>query len=213
MDIGRREIISEFVKLGIKKRARNFILPMIESLSISNSEYGLSLLDVNIIIEDRQAVLIFDNKSDDDSFKTLIYKLTCHHSYIEESSRFGDYSNELILNFRIPDEYKEDFDKFILGKYSKFSDKFKNRLKSVHNQHETSEHVGFYSWYDGLHPSENKIMERANELGFKNWKEIRELWSVPDIKYEIFYDIDELRSIYNSLLKDDRKDKWVESKK
>lgn len=174
-----------------KKKAKNFILPMI---GIPTVQYDPYLIDCNIIIGGfPKIVVIFDN-IDDEPLKMLIYKLQSDYLFMD--CEYGDDNKEIVLYFDVPKEFKNDFEKFIKGSYSEFSDEYKNRLTSYFGK-ETCEDWGLVTMWDTIYPKDNKKDQIAEKYGV-DVKQIKELISSPDLEYETYKTIEELNEIYGN---------------
>jgi len=186
--MSQRRRINELIKY--KKKAKNFILPM---LGIPPVQYEPYLIDCNIITEGfPKVVVIFDN-IDDEPLKMLIYKLQSDYLFLD--CEYGDDDKEVILFFDIPKEFKKDFECFIKGAYSQFSDAYKNKLTTYFRK-ETCEDWGLVSMWDTIYPKEHKRIQIAEKYGAK-LEDIKELISSPDLEHEIYRTIEELKEAYD----------------
>lgn len=197
----RREIIEEFKnnkKLGVKKRALYAILPMIEiSYNPSFNVYHPYLIDCNICDKEINIILLFDNTYKDDGFKEIIFKLMKNSDYIK--SDYSDDGTELKCDFNVPKEYLNDFYTFLRGEYSQFSEKYKEKLLKLYGK-ANSTVPNIYTWMDALYPSDEIRREKALYEEYKgDWRDIREVWSLPHLEHEKYYNLKELNEIYNKL--------------
>lgn len=179
----RRQIIKD---RDYKRKSKLFILPM---LDYSLDEYEPYLIDCNIDLKDNTIVVIFDNL-DDDPLSMLIYKLQSSYLYLD--SKFDDDDKEVVMFFEVPKEFKKDFIKFTQGKYSEFSEKYKKKLIGLFGK-ETSSVYAQFSMFDALYPTEEKRKERAEDLMYDKWEDIKELFSVPKLEFEEYKCIDDLK--------------------
>lgn len=182
----RRDIIES---RDYKRKSKLFLLPM---LDYPLDEYEPYLIDCNVVLDPGKLVVIFDNL-DDDPLSMLVYKLQSSYLYLD--SNFDDDDKEVVMFFDIPKEFKEDFIRFTQGKYSEFSDKYKKKLISFFGK-ETSSVYAQFSMYDALYPTEEKRKERAGDLGYDQWEDIKELFSIPTLEYEEYKSIEDLKLIY-----------------
>lgn len=179
----RREWIGS---LNYKKQAKNFVLPM---LDIKIAEYGPYLIDCCVEMGGfPQIVIILDN-SESEQLKMLVYKLQLFYSYLD--SDFDDDQKEIVMKFDVPVEYKKDFEHFLSGSYSKFSDLYKNKLIKLYGR-ETCAEFAKFSMFDVIHPTEKKRKERAESLNHNEWQDIKEVLSKPDLEFEEYKKIEEL---------------------
>ncbi len=195
--MNRKEINERFKEFGVKKKSFLFLLPMINFSNISLGELDQFLLDVTIRSKEIQLVLLFDNK-DNDEFKMLFWKLCNHHSYIDNSD-YSDCKTELICNFNV--ENKDDYYKFLEGKYSQFSDKYKERVLEYHDI--PKEHNPIFAkinLYDVLYPNKEKRSEIAKDLGVELKNMSNELFSIPNLVYEEYLPLKQLKLQYKSFV-------------
>ena len=182
----RRSIIKN---RNYKRKSKLFILPM---LDYPLAEYEPYLIDCNIDYDPEKLIVIFDNV-DDDPLSMLIYKLQSSYLYLD--CGYDDGDREVWLSFEIPKEFKKDFEKFTRGKYSEFSEKYK-KLLIKHYGKETSAVYAQFSMFDALYPTEEKRKERAEDLNYDRWEDIKELFSVPTLEYEEYKSIEDLKLTY-----------------
>lgn len=195
--LNRKFILEEFNSFGIKKKSRIFLLPLIDA-NVSVHEFDPFLIDVNIDKDNIQLILIFDNTYISEEFKMIFYKLSNNYCYIDNSD-YGGNGTELICNFSIPKEYRDDFFKFIDGKYSEMSEKYKKKILTFNMFPNVTHSVkGKITPYDILFPSEQKRKEIAEDLGvdIKNMND--DLYDKPNMDYEIYHPIEKLREIYKA---------------
>jgi hypothetical protein len=186
--MSKRREINKLIQY--KKKAKNFILPM---LGIPISQYEPYIIDCNIIVEGfPKIVVIFDNV-DDEPLKMLIYRLQSEYLFLD--CEYDDDDREAVLFFDVPKEFKGDFELFIKGSYSKFSDVYKNRLIKYFGK-VTCEDWGLVTMWDTIHPREHKRNQIAEKYGVEA-DQIIELISSPDLEHEIYKTIEELKEIYD----------------
>jgi len=187
----RRKIIKQ---IGYKKKSEKFFLPL---LGYNKCEYTDYLIDLSIIFNQYKFVIIFDNV-DDEALSTMIYKLQNHYMFTE--AQYDDNNREVCLFFNIPTEYKNDFDLFVKGKYSKLSDNYKKLLTKVYGKGTmdgVSEKTGLpnISMYDVIYPTDKNKKQLGDILNVK-YSLIKEILSPPNIEFEEYKTIDELIKIY-----------------
>jgi len=186
--MSERRRINELIKY--KKKAKIFVLSM---LGIPPVQYEPYIIDCNIIIEGfPKIVVIFDN-FDDEPLKMLIYKLQSDYLFVD--CEYGDDDKEVIMYFDVPKEFKKDFECFIKGSYSKFSEAYKKRLITYFGK-TTCEDWGLVSMYDTIYPKPHKQEQIAEKYGAK-LEDIKELISSPDLEHEIYRTIEELKEVYD----------------
>ena len=190
MEIRRVKILDEFKEHGVKKKSKLFILPMLCD-NVRFGEFSQYFVDINISIEKMYIYVLLDNTYTDEGLRNLVYKLENHYSWI--SSDYVDDNEVLMLSFNVIKEYSQDYKKFIDGKYSEFSDKYKQQLLKIHDNYESCSTYSKVSVYDALHPSEKKRAEIAKELGVEIKYMSHELFDPPNILYEEYMDLDKMR--------------------
>lgn len=186
----RREINN---KIEYKNKSKNFLLPMLE-VKLSDKY----LLDVGFIQGGfPQIVIIFENV-DHETLKMDIYKLQNMYLYVDAC--YDDDDKEVCLFFDVPKEYLDDFDLFVQGKYSKFSEKFKQLLiRKFGNKRATGINpkngLPTISMQSALYPVDSERRALANSLGVK-LEYITEVLDPPNFKYEEYKSIEELKKLY-----------------
>jgi len=195
----RRKIIDEF---QIRKKSRLFIPPMLKTRLYHESKDS-HLIDVSLYESDK-FVLTFDNV-DYEPLKMDIYRLQNHSSFCDID--FGDDNKEINLLMKVPEEFKTDFDKYLEGKYSKFSKHYKVLLTNKYNDERKQ---GFndrnglpnLSVFDVIYPNEDcrEKLAQALSIGssivkFDENADI-ELIDAPNREVEDFKTVEELKIIY-----------------
>lgn len=197
----RRKIIDEF---QIRKKSRLFIPPMLKTRLYHESKDS-HLIDVSLYESDK-FVLTFDNV-DYEPLKMDIYRLQNHSSFCDID--FGDDNKEINLLMKVPEEFKTDFDKYLEGKYSKFSKHYKILLTNKYNDERKQ---GFndrnglpnLSVFDVIYPNEDCREKLAQSLSigssivkFDENADI-ELIDAPNREVEDFKTVEELKIIYGN---------------
>lgn len=147
-------------------KSRSYILPLV---LYDYQKYTKELLDnlINTYIkyEDKNYVLILEIKKDNLSDKFFEY-----YEYLPNFVKSFDYNeNSKIILLTIPSDIKEDYDKFIEGKYSKISEESKAKIIKF-----TSIHFPL-----DLHDTIGKVVYRDPELE-KQWIEYLNIVEIPD---------------------------------
>lgn len=127
----RRKIIKDNELYNNKStKATHFLLPF---YGWGKSYYTDYLITVNIISDENKPriVFIFDN-FDEDGLVTQLYKLHNHHCFDE--SWEDDEGKEICVSMKIPQEYLKDYKLFLEGKYSKFSERYKDILVKIYGR-------------------------------------------------------------------------------
>lgn len=195
----RREIIEKY---NIKKKSKLFIFPMLGIRLIHENRNNTYFIDLSLY-KDYEFVLTFEN-SEYDLLKMDLRKIMSSVNY---NGFLSKDVNEVNLYMKIPDEFKKDYEKFLEGKYSKFTKRFKDVLTNVYYEDRFSgfEDNGLpkFSVYDVIYPNDDCINRLAKSLStgssiisFDNNSNI-ELLDPPSREIEDFRTIEELNYIYN----------------
>lgn len=197
----RREILGNIK--GVKRRTKQFIVPMLEIPLMHVSKGKSYVIDVCVTtVGYPQVVYIFDN-IDNEPLKMDIYRLQNHHDFV--SIDYGDSEREVLVFMNIPLEYRHDFDTFVKGKYTRFSEKYKKLLIEKYSE---DRHTGFnkvdglpnLSMKDVIDPEDDTRMRLARSLSspgsIVSWRELIEVLDAPDMKYETFRTVEELEEEY-----------------
>lgn len=195
----RREIIEKY---NIRKKSKLFIFPMLGIRLIHENRNNTYFIDLSLY-KDYEFVLTFEN-SEYDLLKMDLRKIMSSVNY---NGFLSKDVNEINLYMKIPDEFKRDYEKFLEGKYSKFTKRFKDLLTNTYYEDGIT---GFeanglprLSVHDVIYPSEESINRLAQALSigdsiihFDKDSNI-ELLDPPSREIEDFRTIEELNYIYN----------------
>tara|TARA_R110002051_G_scaffold119638_1_gene192987 strand:- start:739 stop:1506 length:768 start_codon:yes stop_codon:yes gene_type:complete len=117
------------LRIATRTKASLFIIPMFPGLK-RNYFYDNLLLNC------------FIGTPEQDDVIALLYRFSGAKSFMEMEGSLKklktfesmeDPSNKTVLYvFNVPDKYKDDYDHFIAGRYSKFSDSYKRRILEFH---------------------------------------------------------------------------------
>lgn len=195
----RREIIEKY---NIKKKSKLFVFPMLQIRLIHENRNLSYFIDLSLH-NDYEFVLTFEN-SEYDLLRMDLQKIMNSVNY---NGFLSKDDNEINLYMRIPDEFKRDYEKFLEGKYSKFTKRFKDVLTNVYYEDRFSgfEDNGLpkFSVYDVIYPNDDCINRLAKALStndsiisFDKNSNI-ELLDPPSREIEDFRTIEELNYIYN----------------
>jgi hypothetical protein len=113
------------------------------------------------LLEDTQKkmVLCFDNSSDED-FKGTMYQLQQNKDFI--SIDYADNNNEVVCVFKIPEDREIDYNLFKIGRYTKFSNEYKDMLVEYHGK--KSGDGKCIMMIDSLYPSHLAKKYRADKM-------------------------------------------------
>lgn len=177
-------------------KVTNFCLPM---LDVYKGDFKDRLL--NVYIDEKNGphmYLIIQTPCDE--IASLIERLHEHDEFTE--SYDDDNGDEFVIKLKVPEECLEDYYKILSGTYSQISTDYKNVLKkyygnSIYNLNDTpliiNGQVATTMW-EILNPSQKKREIIANHFG-ADVKDVKELISKPDLKYEMYKKVEELFNI------------------
>lgn len=149
-----------------------------------------------------QIVYVFDN-IDYEPLKMDIYKLQVHSEFADIA--YGDDCKEIIVYMNVPKKFRTDFDKFLQGKYSEFSEEYKQLLVKKYGEGRQTginpkNKLPNVSVYDAICPGVDQIKLLADCLSARgsrvDWRDIKEIVSSIDIDVEKFKTIEELEEEY-----------------
>lgn len=167
-----------------------FFLPIFEYNMVRYKPYLINFY-ISDFKEDPKITMVFEN-SEDICFIDFITVLM-ENPYFNQS---WDDHNEISLEFSLPREYEYDFDMFLLGKYSEFSDKFKNLLLKTYGREKSDNNK--VTMYEVLYPSDLKRKLIAEDLNVNLKVVPNEVFSVPNIDDERYLTIKEFKKKYNN---------------
>ena len=132
--------------------------------------------------------LVFDNTNSED-LKEILYCLQNNENFI--SVEFDDEDKEVVVIINIPREYSIDFNMFKIGKYSKFSNNYKEMLLDTHGRMTGAGKCIMMS--DALFPSYQARKYRADQLGVSiNDLITGEVMSIPNMDKELYFKVEDL---------------------
>lgn len=99
-------------------------------LGFSNTFYNGLFHDCYISIEPEKLIHIVLKKDDSQQYEEISQQLKDHKWFLKTQTT-GDY---VIFDFEIAEEREDDFDKFIVGQYSKLSDSAKELILMSHEK-------------------------------------------------------------------------------
>ena len=106
-------------------------------------------------------------------FEQALRKFPSFRTIIDPSSYY------VLFVFDIPPKFQDDYNKFILGKYSHFSPELKDRIFKFHKV-DLDSSIGHI-----LYKSEKRRLRLQESLDVKISKNA-ELFDIPDLEYEVF---------------------------
>lgn len=174
----------------IYTKSTHFIMPMVgyELNDFISEQNGFNyLINCYLDIENQQIVIILDN-CNDRSIKELL-QLNSKNPYFIKFE-IEDEDSVLVLFYKIPDKFKEDFDIFLTSKYSKMSETYKKKLVNLYGrQSNTASYLP--SQYDVIYPTTFKRKQLAERYGV-SVELIGEVSSEIKMEYEKYKNLEEL---------------------
>jgi hypothetical protein len=139
------------------------------------------------ITKDYNIIAVF-NRVDNEDPEFIMWITNIHRNpyHIETTSN----EDEVLVRFRVAHKFKANFDTFLKGKYSKFTDDYKEKLcrcfgkKTVKDNHEVTE-------YNIIYPQDFKRKQIAEVLGVEP-ELIDEVFPIPDLDIETYMNIEHL---------------------
>ncbi len=181
------------------KKSKRFLIPMLNTALYHKTKDLDYLIDVSFIqMGFPQIVVVFDNV-DYIPLKEDVHRLSMSPCYVD--MEYGDEEKELIMFFDVPKEFKKDFELYVQGHYSQFSEQYKSLLvKSYGSAREKGispkTELPNVNIYDAIYPTDDLKKLMAKQLSTPNyiidWKNINEVLDPPNIEYEEFKLIEEL---------------------
>lgn len=140
---------------------------------------------ISCYIEDdtqKRIVLCFENSSREE-FKNIIWKMQTHEDFL--SVDYEDENKEVVVVFKVPKSKEVDFNLFKLGRYTKFSNEYKESLLDYHGRKTGAGKC--IMMIDSLNPDYLAKKYRADKMGVKitDLKD-GEVMSIPDMNREIY---------------------------
>ncbi len=175
-------------------KTTRFLMPL-----IGISEFSLEYIKPKLLINahcaetDDKIIYVILNKLDfpeevNDYF--ILQNLNEHFiDHIEEEE-------ELILIYKVPDHFNDDYIKILNGDYSKTTEAYKQIMLRIYGLHKHDKSY-LTTVYDCLYPTEVKRKQIANYFEV-NYKDIDEVCSKPNMDYEIFKPLEKLKINYES---------------
>lgn len=172
--------------VGDRNKSRFFVLP---TLGKDGNYYSI----------DKYFVNSFMTKNNDNSYANfyLVYRSSKANDYIELESKLQSHScfvdafdfndTDLLIEFKIPEAYIPEVEKFVAGKYSKFTPGFKDIVLNFWKPYKAT---NFLNLLNGVFNKDIKIYKDLyGDMGIdEETIEISEVYSKPDpVKENINY--------------------------
>jgi len=166
-----------------------FLLPMI---GYDRLFYSDELISAYIIDDDKPKLAIVFENSDTVELQRCIEILGRNREFI--SMDYDDDNKEVVLIMNIPKYYMIDYNMFIIGRYSKFSNAYKELLLDVHGRKTGNGEC--IMMVDALHPDLKARKYKADKMGC-NPDDLPngEVMSVPTISEEQYNKANQLKQV------------------
>ncbi len=172
-----------------KNKCNPFILPMV---GINYRNLPSNFIN-SYISKDYHVIMVFDKTDEyDEIFYHFLDRTRNNIRWYRSSEEDID---EISLVFEIPEIYKNNFDLFMLGRYTEFTESYKGVLCNFFGKktRKELEHLEDMTEFDVIYPREFKRKQIAEHLSYNNsvidWKIINEVLSRPDLEKEIYKSI------------------------
>ena len=173
-----------------------FLLPVLEY-----DDKFLPKEFISAYIEDKtvtKIVLIFENTKSED-LSEILASVQSHQNF--DSISYDDNNSEVVVKFILPKEYDIDFRLFKIGRYSKFSNKFKEVLLKRHGR--ATGNGKYITMIDTLYPDYKSKKFRADKIGVSiSDLPNGEVMSIPDMDKELYFNIEELEKVQKYIIKE-----------
>lgn len=184
-------------------KCNTFVLPMCEiNYNTLPNNFINCYLSFDKGKDNYQIVTVFHKFQNDNQYmyNTSKYQFDSFLEYIENNRNYAgkeEEEDEIILYFNIPERNKRNYELFLAGKYSKFSEDYKKLLCSYYGT--VSRKIDYrVHEYDIIYPTQSKIKQIAERLFDKkdvaeNIKYIVEVLDIPDMEEEKFKSLKQLK--------------------
>ena len=145
-------------------------------IGFSNNFYKDVFHDCYISLEPEKLIHIVLKKEEDNKHEEVFNKL--------KENKYFMYSKDItsflcVFTFSIPEDKEDDFDKFVVGQYSKFTDSSKELILMSHENMNNVKNLAII-----LYPEKKHRDALASSLGAE-LKSDAEIYSRPDITEEL----------------------------
>lgn len=158
------------------------------------------------ITEDYHCYLVFDKTEDYDEIFYHFMQSTIRNN--NKLVSYDDLEDEVVFIFKIPEIFKDEFDIFIRGAYSEFSEAYKKILVSFYGQISIKDSYEA-SVFNTIYPENFKRKQIAEHLSYKDsqidWRIVKEVLHKPDLEKEIFISLNTLLEQHFSINKSEDK--------
>ena len=165
-----------------------FLFPM---LSGDKDDFLWSLYFMNFYTKveghDEEGFFLHYRYSDNQRFKSFEDKVTTMDGY---RTHLDIDKYHVIYQFDIPEKYKQEFELFKNGKYSKFSEEYKKRILDFHKADEMAKQLGTTVENTKMHGIlfKSKALREELEAKIGDLPKGAEVYSLPSDEEETYFD-------------------------
>ncbi len=138
------------------------------------------------VTKDNEIVLVFEKNGENERFNKFLDFNNTNNDYI----KYEEDLDEILLYYKIPDDFVDDYHKFLEGRYSEFSDDYKHLLRLMFGRKTAPTGRTVYV-ENVIFPQEYKRKQIAEDLGVEI-SLIKETFDKPDLNEELFIPLIEL---------------------
>jgi len=178
-------------------RSTKFLLPLVGITEMDIEKIGKNLLiNVHYLITDKKiqiiVVLALDqfNEKIDDFVRHQRFNENFERDFVNTITNDNDY----LLIYNLPMQFKDDFNLFIEGKYSKMSEAYKSIILRVYTDSvDLKDYRPTIS--EALYPTDMKRKLMAEHYLLDDYRIIDEVSAKPNKQYEAYHTIEELKNL------------------
>lgn len=166
-----------------------FILPMLE---YPDEYFPKEFISAYLINDEVSKIVCTFENTDGEYFKNVILEMQNHDDYV--GMDYDDDNKEIFVIFNIPKEFQVDFNLFKIGRYTKFSNKYKEILLSIYGR--KTGNGTCIKMVDALFPDNAAKKFRADKMGVEiSDLPNGEVMSLPNMEEEEYKKTSELTKI------------------
>lgn len=175
-------------------RSTKFLLPLVGITEMDIEKLDVKLLiNVHFLIKETKIkiIVVLNDEVINDAIR---YWIECQGFNENYEGITLNKNNDFLLTYNLPEHFRDDFNHFIEGEYSKTSDEYKAILTRVYG-YGTDKNDYRPTMYECLHPTDDKRKKLAEFLEVDNYKIIGEVSVKPNKRYEFFHTLEELTNL------------------
>lgn len=170
--------------------SKTFVLPMV-GINHKDRDFPLNFIN-SYVTNDYHIIMVFDKT---ENYDETFYRFLSRMKSSRHLAGYEDLEDEAVIILSIPDFCKPDYDCFIEGKYSRFSESYKSVIsmffgkKTIKDGHTVTE-------YNTIYPEDFKRKQIAEYLSTEgseiDYRDIKEVLHKPDLDKEMYTPLDVL---------------------